>query len=101
MPTENVMSPYPLHRVFQNVVDHSVRVKIVLFLLPTCSNFGRLSVFCILVVRVCCGFSATPQGSLDWFEVDVMCCCSVCSVLQCVAVCCSLLQCVAVCHSVL
>jgi len=29
----------------------------------------------------------------DWFEVDLMCCCSV---LQCVAVCCSVLQCVAV-----
>ena len=30
-----------------------------------------------------CGYCATLQGSLGWFEVDLMCCCSV---LQCVAV---------------
>jgi len=36
-----------------------------------------------------CGY-ATWQGSLDWFEVDLMCSCGV---LQCVAVCCSVLQC--------
>jgi len=50
----------------------------------------------------CCGYCATAQGLLEWFEVDlsahpasssrvflaVLCC----SVLQCVAACCSLLQ---------
>jgi len=57
------------------------------------------------VFLFCYGHCATGQGSLDWFEVDLMCCCSV---LQCVAVwfevdlmcCCSVLQCVAVCCSV-
>jgi len=33
--------------------------------------------------------------------MPVICACSTCSVLQCVAVCCSVLQCVAVCCSVL
>ena len=64
----------------------------------------------------CSGYCATSAGSLDWFDVDLMCCCNVlqcvavcCSVLQCVAewfdvdlmCCCSVLQCVAVCCSVL
>jgi len=42
-------------------------------------------------VAVCC---SVLQCVAVWFEVDLMCSCSV---LQCVAVCCSVLQYVAVC----
>ena len=69
-------------------------------------------------------YECSSPCTLDWLEVDLMCCCSVlqcvavgfevdlmccCGVLQCVAVCCSviwgrsnvLLRCVAVCCSVI
>jgi len=41
-----------------------------------------------------------PRYAVD-SHTDIVVCCSVCSVLQCVAVCCSVLQCVAVCCCVL
>jgi len=61
----------------------------------TCCNMLQ----CIEPITVCCSASVMPMvvKAIKW---QLVCACSVRSVLQCVAVCCSVLQCVAVCCSV-